>query len=69
MPYEVHLQNREPPQPIRVAGSLVETRIVPETPALRVVDTKEDAQAVMREMIAQGVRPGDLYAVGYDWPI
>jgi hypothetical protein len=68
MPYKVHLQNREPPQPIEIGGVFFETRIVPETPPLRVVETKQEAQDVMRELIAQGTLPGDLYAVGYDRP-
>jgi hypothetical protein len=47
---------------------VIETRIVPETPPLRVVETKEDAQIAMRELMEQGMPPFDLYAVGYDTP-
>jgi hypothetical protein len=69
MPYKIHLQNRESPQPIRVAGQLIETQIVPETRPLREVETKEEAEEVMRGLIAGGTPPSTLYAVGYDWPL
>jgi hypothetical protein len=68
MPYKIHLVNRELPQPIKIAGLLIETQIVPETPPLRMVETKEEAKAAMRELMAHGMLPGDLYAVGYDLP-
>jgi hypothetical protein len=68
MPYKIHLENREPPQPIKVAGILIETQIVPETPPLGIVETKEEAKAAMCELMADGILPGDLYAVGYDLP-
>ncbi len=68
MPYEVHLRNRETPQPINVAGVLVATRIVPETPPLQIVETVEDARKAMAELIAQGAPLGDIYAVGWDAP-
>jgi hypothetical protein len=68
MPYKIHLLNREPPQPIKIAGILIETQIVPETPPLRVVETKEETKGAMRELMAHGILPGDLYAVGYDLP-
>lgn len=65
MPYKVHLLNKER-GPVRIAG--FDTQIVTETPPLQVVDTKEEAQQAMLELIAQGVRPFDLYAAGYDYP-
>ncbi len=64
--YRIHLENREPPQPVEIAGKLIETHIVPETPPLLVVETKEEAKKVMRKLIAQGIRASELYAVGYD---
>jgi len=68
MPYKIHLVNRKPPQPMKIAGILIETQIAPETPPLRVVETREEAKGAMRELMAHGILPGDLYAVGYDLP-
>lgn len=64
--YKIHLENPAPPEPIMIAGKLIETHIVPETPPLFVVETKDEAKAVMRKLIAEGVRASKLYAVGYD---
>jgi hypothetical protein len=67
--YRVHLRNHAPSQPVEVAGKLIQTLIVPETPPLKVVETIEEAQQTMRELLEQGTPPGDLYAVGYDSPV
>jgi hypothetical protein len=66
MPYKIHLENREPPRGLEIAGKVVETQIVPETPPLCIVETNEEAKEVMRELIAQGIRRSELYAVGHD---
>jgi hypothetical protein len=68
MPYRVHLRNRAAPQPIEIAGVLIETRIVPELPPLETVETLEDANGVMRRLMAEGTPAGDVYAVGWDTP-
>jgi hypothetical protein len=64
--YKIHLENREPPQPIKIAGRLIETHTVPETPPLLVVETKDDAREAIQTLIAQGIPASELYAVGYD---
>ena len=68
MPYRVHLRNRETPKPINIAGVLIDTRIVPETPALQIVETIDDAKTAILGLVKQGVPLGDLYAVGWDHP-
>jgi hypothetical protein len=67
--YKIHLRNHAPPQPIEIAGKLIQTLIVPETPPVQVVETIEEAQNAMRELLAQGILAGDLYAVGYESPV
>ena len=68
MSYKIHLANREPPQPIEIAGRFIETQIVPETPPLETVETLEEAKAAILKLIAQGVPAADLYTVGFDFP-
>ena len=67
--YRIHLENRERPRPIKIAGKLIETYIVGETPPLLVVETKDEAKEAMRKLVAQGIRASELYAVGNDPPL
>jgi hypothetical protein len=67
--WKVHLVNREPPKPFWFLGRLIESHVIPETEPLRVVPTQEQAQEVIRELIAQGRGASDLYAVGFDLPM
>ena len=64
--WKVHLVNREPPEPFWFLGRLIESHIIPETEPLRIVETQEQAREVMRELIAQGTRAAELYAVGFN---
>jgi hypothetical protein len=63
MPWKIHRENTVP-----IGGTLPGAHIIPELPPLLTVETQEEAKEVMTRLIAQGVRPGDLYAVGYDYP-
>lgn len=63
--WKIHLENKEPPAPIIIAGHVLSTRIGIETPPIAIVDTQEEAKQVMQELIARGVPRLDLYAVGF----
>jgi len=69
MPYKIHLRNHAPPTPMEIAGKLIPTLIVPETPPLEEVETLDDAKKAMGKLMEQGTPPGDVYAVGYDSPL
>ncbi len=55
MPYKIHLENKKP-----VHGS----HIIPELPPLFTVETREDAEAELKRLVARGVT--NVYAVGFD---
>jgi hypothetical protein len=64
--WKVHLENKEPPTPLMIGDKPIATHIVTETPPVAIVDTQEEAKQVMQDLIVQGIRPGDLYAVGFE---
>lgn len=63
MAWKIHRENANA-KPI--GGTRPWAHIVPETPPLLIVETQDEAKAAMARMIADGMRPCDLYAVGYD---
>jgi len=65
MPWKIHPQNIKK----LIGGNLPGAHIVPELPPLLIVETQEQAKEAMARLIAEGAQPGDLYAVGYDYPL
>jgi hypothetical protein len=57
MSYRVHRENTVP-----FPGS----HIIGETAPLAIVETQEEAKQVMLSLMAGGIRPRELYAVGYE---
>jgi hypothetical protein len=66
MPYKIHAENREPAPEFWIGGKPFATHIIPETAPLFEVETVEEVEAALRDLVARGIK--DVYAVGYNWP-
>lgn len=62
--YKVHVGHREPEPGTLAFGA----HILLENEPMCVVETKEQARGIMRQLIAEGFRPDQIYAVGFDLP-
>jgi hypothetical protein len=66
--WKIHLENKEPALEFTIGGKPFASHIIPETAPLATVNTQEEAKQVMQDLIAQGIRAEDIYAVGFELP-